>query len=317
MRDAGSSYVAAHHLMLAHHRAIRVMRDTKPHPDDRLGIVLNLIPAWPASESAEDETAAAAVDTVQSTLFTEAVVHGRYPELILDYHRKLGVADRIDPDTLAAVRADSDYLGVNYYNVNRVRYREGAAATDCWPGTDGSVPLPPPGPLTDMGWGVEPAGLSWMLLRMANEYPTLPMYVCENGAAYPDTVAPDGSIDDPMRIAYLESHTAAVAKAIAGGADVRGYFVWSLLDNFEWARGYRMRFGLVRVDPDTMERTIKARGYWYRVFMSEHTCWIRAVVAGRHSGWGFLAQSTDAATTSCRMVCRPRACYTRSARWQH
>ncbi len=267
LQDAGASYVAAHHLMIGHHRAIRVMRETNPLPDDKLGIVLNLIPAWPASDSAEDVLAAAAIDTVQNKLFAGAVLDGKYPELILEYHHRLGVADQIDVSALSEAREDIDYLGINYYNVNRVQYQEGAPAIPIWPGTDGSVMLPPAGELTDMGWGVEAEGLKWMLLRVSAEYPGLPLYVCENGSAYPDTVAADGSIDDPKRIAYLEGHTAAVADAIAGGADVRGYFVWSLLDNFEWAKGYRMRFGLVRVDPETLDRTVKASGYWYRDFI--------------------------------------------------
>jgi len=267
LSDPGAGYVAAHHLVMAHHRAIRVMRNTAPLPEDDLGIVLNLIPAWPVTDAEPDIAAARAIDTVQSLLFTEAIFHGRYPDLILEYHRKLGVSDRIDTDSLAAVREDIDHLGINYYNVNQVRYVEGSPAPPVWPGTDGSMPVQPDGPLTDMGWGVDPDGLEWTLVRMAREYPGVPLYVCENGAAYPDQVGEDGSIDDPDRIAYLEGHTAAVAKAIAGGADVRGYFVWSLLDNFEWAEGYRMRFGLVRVDQDTLDRTIKNSGYWYRDFI--------------------------------------------------
>jgi beta-glucosidase len=268
--DPASSYVAAHHLMLAHHRAIRSLRETAHRPDDRLGIVLNLIPAWPASDSPDDEAAATAVDTVQNRLFADAVFHGTYPELIEEFHRRFGVADRIKASELEAIREDIDFLGVNYYNVNTVRYEEGAPATPTWPGTDGSVILTPEGELTDMGWGVEPKGLSWMLQRMSTEYPKLPLFVCENGAAYPDEVSADGSIDDPKRIAYLDGHLAALADAIAGGADVRGYFVWSLLDNYEWAKGYQMRFGLIRVDPTTLERTIKASGYWYRDFIESH-----------------------------------------------
>ena len=269
--DPGLGHIAAHHLMLAHHRAIGAMRETNPQPDDKLGIVLNLIPAWPASDDPADRDAAMAIDTVHNQLFADAVFYGRYPELILEYQERFGVADRIDLGELAAVRQDIDYLGMNYYNVNTVRHEPYAPAIALWPGTDGSVVVPPEGPLTDMGWGVEPRGLEWMLLRMRRDYPEIPIYICENGAAYPDTVAPDGSIDDPLRIAYLESHTASIARAISAGADVRGYFVWSLLDNFEWARGYRMRFGLIRVDPETLDRTIKSSGYWYRDLITRNS----------------------------------------------
>ena len=268
MTDAGESFVAAHHLMVAHHRAIAAMRAADAGAEDQLGIVLNLIPAWPDSDSPEDIKAAAAIDTVQNKLFADAVFNGSYPDLIREYHHKLGVADRIDEGALAGVREDIDYLGVNYYNVNRIRFQKGVPASGSWPGTDGSVVLPPPGEVTDMGWGLDPEGLSWMLLRVTDEYPTLPLYVCENGAAFPDVVTADGTIYDPKRISYLQTHIDAVADAIAGGADVRGYFVWSLLDNFEWAEGYRMRFGLIRVDPDTLDRTIKASGHWYRDLIS-------------------------------------------------
>ena len=121
-----------------------------------------------------------------------------------------------------------------------------------------------------MGWGVEPDGLLWMLERIGREHPGIPLYICENGAAYPDEVSSDGTIDDPDRIAYLEGHIDAVHRPrSSSGVDVRGYFVWSLLDNFEWARGYDKRFGIVWVDLETMERTIKASGHWYRDFISD------------------------------------------------
>jgi beta-glucosidase len=137
-----------------------------------------------------------------------------------------------------------------------------------WPGTRDVRIARPPGRLTEMNWGVEPEGLTWMLERVAREYPGVPMLVCENGAAYVDEVGPDGFVADQGRIAYLEGHIEAILVAIERGADVRGYFVWSLLDNFEWARGYGKRFGIVRVDYDTMERTVKASGLWYRDFLA-------------------------------------------------
>lgn len=122
----------------------------------------------------------------------------------------------------------------------------------------------PPGPLTEMGWGVDPQGLTWTLERVARQYPRIPLFVCENGAAYPDDLEVDGVIQDHDRITYLESHIAALGEVIERGVDLRGYFLWSLLDNFEWARGYSKRFGIVHVDRETMKRTIKASGRWYR-----------------------------------------------------
>ena len=266
--DAASSYLAAHHHMLAHHNAVSAMRATNPQPADRIGIAPNLIPAWPASQSPDDVRAAAAIDTVQNLQFLDAIFFGTYPELILEYHERFGLSDLIDPADLAAVRQDIDFLGVNYYNVNTIRYEAGVPADPWWPGTDEAVLLPPEGPLTAMDWGIEPEGLKWTLLRVAERHPGIPLYVCENGAAYPDVVSADGSIHDPERISYLERHLAVLGEAIAAGADVRGYLVWSLLDNFEWSFGYDKRFGLIRVDPDTLERTIKDSGYWYRDFVA-------------------------------------------------
>jgi beta-glucosidase len=260
--------VAAHHLLVAHHRALRAMRSARRQPEDRLGIVLNLIPAWPATDSPADHAAADAIDLVHNRLFADAVFHGRYPAAVLALHNRYEVGDLIDPGELETAREPIDYLGVNYYNVNRVAYVEGAPAPGPWPGADGASIVRPPGRLTEMGWGVEPDGLVWTLARVATEYPPTPIYICENGAAYPDEIGPDGEVDDPDRIAYLEGHIAAVAAAIEQGVDVRGYFVWSLMDNFEWARGYEKRFGLVHIDRTTMARTLKASGRWYRDFLS-------------------------------------------------
>lgn len=268
LTDPAQSLVAAHHLMLAHHAAIRVMRTTNPHDDDQLGIVLNLIPAWPASDSPEDAFAAAAVDATSNTLFTGAVLRGRYPDEVLGYFDRYEITESIDTGELSQAREPIDFLGVNYYNINHVEHAPGAPAMANWPGSWEARITAPPGPLTEMGWGVEPEGLLWMLERVGSEHPGLPLYICENGAAYPDEVSSDGSIHDPERIAYLEGHIDAVGKALERGVDVRGYFVWSLLDNFEWARGFDKRFGIVWVDLETMERTIKASGHWYQNFIA-------------------------------------------------
>lgn len=265
----GAAFVAAHHLMLAHHHAVRAMRDTSPRAEDRLGIVLNVIPARPARpEVAGDVEVAAIVDDIHNRLFLDTALLGTYPDSILALHRRFGVDERIDASALAAARADIDLLGVNYYNINRFEHRPGAPAPGEFPGADGAVPAPPPGDLTDMGWGVEPDGLVEVLRGIDADYPAVPIYVTENGAAYPDRVGADGAVDDPRRIAYLRAHIGAVAEALEAGVDVRGYFAWSAFDNFEWASGYRMRFGLIRVDYDTLARTVKASGHWYRDFIA-------------------------------------------------
>lgn len=268
MTDPGSSFLAAHNLMLAHHAAIRAQRETDPRPDDRLGIVLNLIPAWPETGSPEDAEAARGVDAIQNRLFLGAVFDGRYPDEVMGYIERYGVADRVDPDELAGAVEPIDYLGVNYYNVNHIRHVPGAEPMPAWPGPGGAGFATPPGELTEMGWGVEPEGLTWMLKRVAHDYPDVPLVIMENGAAYPDDVGPDGTVDDPERIEYLRRHIAAIHEARDSGVPVQGYFVWSLLDNFEWARGYSKLFGIVHVDRETMKRTIKASGRWYREFLA-------------------------------------------------
>ena len=268
LTETPSAFLVAHHLMLAHHSAIRVMRETSPRDEDKLGIVLNLIPAWPQSDTDDDRAAAAAVDLVQNRLFTDAVLHGTYSDEARALHEHYGVADHIDPRALADSRQQIDFLGVNYYNINHIEHSPGAESMPAWPGTWDARMARPPGELTEMNWGVEPEGLTWMLERVAREHPGVPILICENGAAYVDEVGPNGFVDDPARTEYIKRHIEAMKVAIDRGVDVRGYFLWSLLDNFEWARGYDKRFGIVRVDLETMARTLKTSGLWYRDFLA-------------------------------------------------
>src|SRR5690606_24462658 len=132
------------------------------------------------------------------------------------------------------------------------------------PGTEGIAFVPPDGPVTEMGWGIHPECLESLLVRLSRDYPGTPLLLTENGAAYDDKVDADGRVRDADRVAFLDSHVRAAHAAIEQGADLRGYFVWSLLDNFEWAHGYHKRFGIVHVDYDTQRRTLKDSAYWYR-----------------------------------------------------
>lgn len=266
--EPGTAFVVAHHLMLAHHASVAAMRETNPREDDQIGIVLNLIPAWPADETPESARAAAGVDAIQNELFLGAVFDGEYPDEVLGYHDKWGVADQIDLERLKAAVQPVDYLGVNYYNINHIRHEPGARPLPAWPGPEEAAFARPPGELTEMGWGVQPEGLTWMLERVGARLPDVPLMVMENGAAYPDEVSGNGVVDDPKRIVYIQGHIDAVREARDHGVDVAGYFVWSLLDNFEWARGYSKLFGIVHVDRSTMKRTMKASGHWYRDFLA-------------------------------------------------
>jgi beta-glucosidase len=224
--DPRSAYVVAHHLMLAHHAAVDAMRQTAPNPDDRFGAVLNLIPAWPTDpESQLDWAAADDADAVHNRLFADAVLSGTIPAPILAEHDRLGIGHLIDPAELAACFVPSDYLGVNYYNINRFGHVPGSSAPGAWPNIGEAALATPPGPLNEMEWACEPRGLTWMLERIAEEYPPIPIIICENGVALPDEVDGDGSVDDRERIRFLQDHIDAVATALDHGVDVGGYMV--------------------------------------------------------------------------------------------
>lgn len=267
-QDPAEAFVAAHHLMLAHHAALETMRATNPHEEDTYGIVLNPGPAVPNSDSPEDVAAAAAIDAVQNHLFGDAAVLGTYPDLVREFHDHYGVSDRIDYGELASKAQPLDLLGVNYYDISRVEHRPGSSGGGARPGSWDVAFLPPPGEVTTMGWGVRPHGLTLLLSQLAERYPGIPMMVTENGAAFDDEVGDGSFVDDQNRLRYISSHINAVHDAIEQGVDVRGYFAWSLLDNFEWAHGYHQLFGIVRVDFETMERTMKASALWYKDFLS-------------------------------------------------
>ncbi len=235
----------AHHQLLAHGRAVPVLRAA--NPDVPVGITNNYSPTDPATP--DDADAAAGVDVLYNRLFTDPVLLGRHP---------VEVPAAADGD-LEAIAAPLDFLGVNYYFPQQVRADPTAAL-----GFD-SVPAPGE-PRTAFDWPVDPDGLRRTLTDLKDRYGDglPPVYVTENGAAYDDAVGPDGTVDDPARVSYLDGHLRAVRQAIDAGVPVRGYFCWSLLDNFEWAEGFSKRFGLVHVDFGTLRRTPKTSYGWYR-----------------------------------------------------
>ncbi|MPV37512.1 GH1 family beta-glucosidase [Georgenia subflava] len=266
---------AAHHLLLGHGLAVEALRERDA--DAALGITLNFTVADPADPAdPADVDAARRVDGAFNRIFLDPIFRGTYPADVLEDMAAHWPADLVRDGDLATVAAPVDFLGVNYYN-------GGAVAG---PGTDGEPAAPVGGrqlrspyvgseqvralprglPRTAMDWEVQPDGLYRLLTRLQEEY-TGPagtsLYVTENGAAYDDEPDSTGFVQDDERLDYVRTHLAAVLDAVQAGADVRGYFVWSLLDNFEWAFGYAKRFGIVRVDYDTLERTPKASARWY------------------------------------------------------
>jgi beta-glucosidase len=263
-RDPEAAYAAAHHLLLGHALGRAAVRAVNPSAD--VGIVLNLAPVWPE----RDAPAAVGdlVDAIQNRLWLDALAEGAYPRVLTASSPSLSSQGVVRDDDLALVRGSADWLGINYYTP--LRPASGSEDTGAVAQTSRAYPYAPlfrfrpHEPLTDMGWEVDAAGMHAILLRAAERLPGVPLRITENGAAFADTaVTSDGSVEDADRIGYLHGHLAAVATARAAGADVRDYFAWSLLDNFEWAEGCRRRFGLVRVDPLTQDRVPKASFHWY------------------------------------------------------
>jgi beta-glucosidase len=277
-----AALAAVHHLNLAHGLGGRAIRDATGDAA-QLSVTLNLhvIRADDAS-SPDDRDAVRRIDALANRAFLGPMLHGAYPaDLIRDTAPVTDWSFVRDGD-LARIAVPLDLLGVNYYSTVRVRrFRgdgeparadgHGAGQASPWVAADDVEFVAQPGPTTAMGWNIEPGGLTELLSSMAAQHPTLPLMVTENGAAFDDTVTSDGRIHDEARVAYLNAHIDAVGAALDAGVDVRGYFVWSLLDNFEWGYGYDRRFGIVRVDYDTLERTWKDSAYWYRELIRTDT----------------------------------------------
>ena len=251
-----NALTAAHHLLLSHGRVIEALRG-RGGATSRFGPVLAVTPARPATAgNPADLRAARVFDGEQNRLFLEPIFRGEYPADIRARHRE--ITDDfafVRPGDLATIHTPPDFLGVNYYTPTYI------AA-----GSDGSPSWrPPPGPTTAMGWSIDPAGLRETLLRVKTEYTgPLPLYVSENGASFRDYVNPEGKCHDPERVDFLQAHLREAHRAVSEGVPLEGYFVWSLLDNFEWDSGYLQRFGLTYVDYPTQRRTPKTSFEWYR-----------------------------------------------------
>jgi beta-glucosidase len=267
--DPVEGIVAAHHLMLAHGTAVPVIREHSPGAE--VSITLNPSHVWGPDDGDErDADAVRRADNALNGIFFGPVFHGAYPDGFLDDTAHLTDHAFIQDGDLATISAPLDNLGVNNYFPARVRAaREGEDTANPMPGCDGVVDVPPRPPLTAMGWEQSPESHRLIIERSARES-GLPIYITENGSAWDDVLTADGQVHDTERTAYLHGHLGAVADAIEGGTDVRGYFAWSLLDNFEWAYGYDKRFGIVHVDYDTQVRTVKDSGLEYARILASH-----------------------------------------------
>ncbi len=275
--DGPDALRAAHHLLLGHGLALQALRSRDPELE--LGITLNFADVTPVDPGDPgDRDAARRIDGMSNRFFLEPLLRGGYPADVLDDLRAVWPEDLVRDGDLDLISGRMDVLGVNYYSGSTVTgvppelAHEAADAARALGrptehvGSEHVGFVPQDVPHTAMGWEVRPHGLTDLLVRLDRGY-TGPagtdLYVTENGAAYDDVPDDDGFVEDTDRLAYVADHLAAVHAAIEQGATVRGYFLWSLLDNFEWAYGYDKRFGIVRVDYDTLERTPKASAQWY------------------------------------------------------
>ena len=245
-RSLAEALTAAHHLLLSHGRAIRALRALAP--ELQLGIVVNLDHKVPASQHHGDRW------------YLDPLAGRGYPDDVMaDYDEAMA---EIHPGDLDEIAAPLDFLGINYYQ----RHVVADHAVD---DEERPAPVIRPGPwFTEMGWEVSPSGLGVLLDRLDAEYSFPRLYVMENGAAMPDRADPGGFVDDQDRIEYLRLHILEAKRAVERGVPLGGYFAWSLLDNFEWARGFSKRFGLIRVDYETLQRIPKASADWYRVVIA-------------------------------------------------
>jgi beta-glucosidase len=261
-RDARAGFAAVHHLLLGHGLASQVIRE-KARANGRsegleVGITLNLAPKIPASESPEDIAAAHWEDGLSNRLYLDPLLRAEYPVDVAAKLEELGCPLPVQDGDLSIIAQPVDVLGVNYYSSNVVA--AAPAGPNGWPA---STAVQRDVERTAMDWEVTPEALTGLLLRLEREYPGPAWYITENGAAYADAPDANGFVDDADRERYLRTHIDAALEARARGANLRGYFAWSLFDNFEWSYGYDRRFGIVRVDYDTQERTPKRSARYY------------------------------------------------------
>jgi beta-glucosidase len=249
-KSDSDALAAGHHILLAHGRAAEILR--REAPASEVGIAIDLVPMYPFSDTEADVEAAHREDGFRNRWFLEAVLGRGYPEDMLERYAE--ILPTIEDGDMGTIAAPLDFLGINYYTRSVVRANVGEVAAE---GAEH----------TEMGWEVYPDGLYRLLVHLQTVYEPPALYITENGAAFADA-RENGRVPDSRRVSYLEGHLDAVVAAIAEGVPVRGYFLWSLLDNFEWAFGYSRRFGIVYVDFDTLERVPKDSFTWYRDFIA-------------------------------------------------
>ncbi|GAB3432658.1 GH1 family beta-glucosidase [Actinophytocola sediminis] len=262
-QDLGDAIAAVHHLLLGHGLAAQRMRAAATDQLE-LGITLNMGTSTPASDSEADREATRRADGLGARIYLDPLLRGRYPDDIVGDLAARGVTLPVLDGDLEIISEPIDVLGVNYYSSHLVSGVDDQGRTTDDQGNPVHTTVPMGRPVTAMDWEIVPEGFTELLVRLSRDYPGTPMVITENGAAFDDVADQNGFVSDEDRTAYLSAHLAAVAAARQRGADVRGYFAWSLMDNFEWSYGYAKRFGLVHVDYQTQVRTPKQSALWYR-----------------------------------------------------
>jgi len=266
IQNPATAVRALHHLLLGHGLAVASLR-SRGATD--IGITLNVTSVEPADDSPGAHDAARLVDGQANRAFLEPLLRGRYPDDVIADFARAGAELPIVGDDARIISAPINWIGVNYYSPHIVA-----------PGLDPRRPSPfvPSNAITQvrrtdnvtaLGWAVRPASFAALLSRLHRDYP-MPLYIHENGAAFNDVVSADGTVEDSDRLSYIARHIDVVRAAVRDGVDLRGYFAWSLMDNYEWAEGYKMRFGIVHVDFATQRRTLKSSARWYAGLIKAH-----------------------------------------------
>ncbi|MCU1546437.1 MAG: beta-glucosidase [Homoserinimonas sp.] len=270
-RSSGADALAAvHHLNLGHGLALQALRSVVSN-NAQFSVTLNFHVIRPGSIGSDE--AVRRIDALANRAFTGPMLRGAYPDDLIDDTRKITDWSFVLPGDLETINQPIDILGVNYYSTTTVQMWDGRKARQTadghkdaggtpWPGSEMVEFIQQPGPYTSMGWNIAPEGLEDLLLDLHRQFPAQPLMITENGAAFEDELV-EGAVHDVKRIDYLRRHFTAAHRAMQRGVDLRGYLVWSLMDNFEWAYGYTKRFGIVYVDYTTLKRTVKDSGHWF------------------------------------------------------
>ncbi|ADL51094.1 GH1 family beta-glucosidase [Clostridium cellulovorans] len=254
IKDMKMALLAAHNILLSHFKAVKAYRELEQ--DGQIGITLNLSTCYSNSADEEDIAAAHRSDGWNNRWFLDAALKGTYPEDMIKIFSDTNIMPELPKELFTEVFETSDFLGINYYTRQVVKNNSEAFI--------GAESVAMDNPKTEMGWEIYPQGLYDLLTRIHRDYGNIDLYITENGAAFNDMVNRDGKVEDENRLDYLYTHFAAALSAIEAGVPLKGYYIWSFMDNFEWAEGYEKRFGIVHVNYKTQERTIKKSAYWYK-----------------------------------------------------